>query len=503
MTTNTPNMGAARAHAPRPAEPEALTVNQPTPGTIDQWTVSTGAATRDSVRVDVAAREINAPTGNTPEARALRGLATVRAALDPESLRDLTEHIREVTVLSKLPYHRAREIVEAANLWRVADHARHHTIADLDAIKSPDLPHRATARLMAGDGLGALVEYAAAQSCGESRRVAHAIGQAQPEYRETLAKLRAVVGRILDSHRNRWWDAHTRDYDLKTENGEHSQASIHAVVVTTEIVRAMLAATPQEQAAREFDDEAPKGTTTQLQPGTTLWQPLRLWRGELTKHTPGTLTRGNRRASANGRTFRFPDRLWTDPERRAFQRKARGNGATLVFDCSGSMRLDADDISAVLDAASGATVWAYQHLDNERPSLYLLAQEGARVAALPRDLIPGAGSNGVDAPALRHAAEHHNPADPFIWVSDTHYNGRARGTGDPYLATDLLDILTTTNAINVRTPAEAVTMLERMSRGGHPDPATIPATVAEYALPHWLTPRATWLPAPTRVGSKR
>jgi hypothetical protein len=160
--------------------------------------------------------------------------------------------------------------------------------------------------------------------------------------------------------------------------------------------------------------------------GSDGWVPLRVAKPEL--DIPHSGLAGRRRmATDTGRKIRYPERLYTDPLRRAFVRKTRALGGVVVVDCSGSMGLTQDDLNAIMRSSAGCTVLCYSssmYDDEEKANAWVVARNGRQVRALPQ--FPG--GNGVDGPALVYAATQlrRNGMSPIVWISD----GQVTGKGD-------------------------------------------------------------------------
>jgi hypothetical protein len=133
---------------------------------------------------------------------------------------------------------------------------------------------------------------------------------------------------------------------------------------------------------------------------------------------------GRRRISTNA--GKNPNRIanyYADPQRRIFTRKTRGTNALIVFDVSGSMNLDTDDLDRIMKSSSGATVVAYSSNGDDEPNTHLVAHESRRVRNLPNF----AGGNGIDAPALLWAIKNYRKQNaPVLWITD----GGVTGIGD-------------------------------------------------------------------------
>ena len=133
---------------------------------------------------------------------------------------------------------------------------------------------------------------------------------------------------------------------------------------------------------------------------------------------------GRRRISTNA--GKNPNRIanyYADPQRRIFTRKTRGTNALIVFDVSGSMSLDTDDLDKIMKSSAGATVIAYSSSGYDTPNTHLIAHDSRRV----RDLPNFDGGNGIDGPALLWAIKNYRKQSaPVLWITD----GGVTGIGD-------------------------------------------------------------------------
>ncbi|SVB18823.1 uncharacterized protein METZ01_LOCUS171677, partial [marine metagenome] len=119
------------------------------------------------------------------------------------------------------------------------------------------------------------------------------------------------------------------------------------------------------------------------------WAQLNVKEQNLTRHVPGGL--GKRRIASNmGRNPRRLSRLLTDPQKRIFDRKVKGNGGVVLIDYSGSMSLSEKDVLEIMEAAPGCTVACYSTNDWDRdgkPNLWVLGARGRMTTAIPRSRI--------------------------------------------------------------------------------------------------------------------
>ena len=156
------------------------------------------------------------------------------------------------------------------------------------------------------------------------------------------------------------------------------------------------------------------------------WAQLNVKEQNLTRHVPGGL--GKKRIASNmGRNPRRLSRLLTDPQRRIFDRKIKGNGGVVLIDYSGSMSLEVAEVLEIMDAAPGCTVACYSTNDWDRdgkPNLWVLGARGRMTTAIPRSRI----GNGVDHPALIWAIQQKQRRNaPVVWVTDGGVVGPGQG----------------------------------------------------------------------------
>ena len=159
------------------------------------------------------------------------------------------------------------------------------------------------------------------------------------------------------------------------------------------------------------------------------WAQLNVKEQNLTRHVPGGL--GKKRLASNmGRNPRRIGRMFTDPQRRIFDRKIKGNGGVVLIDYSGSMALKEKDVLDIMEAAPGCTVACYttnsHDLDGE-PNLWVLGARGRMTAVIPN----GRGGNGVAHPALVWAVQQKQRRNaPVVWVTDGGVVGPGQGYKD-------------------------------------------------------------------------
>ena len=123
------------------------------------------------------------------------------------------------------------------------------------------------------------------------------------------------------------------------------------------------------------------------------------------------------RATTSGTVMRYPGRLLSDEQRRAFAQRARTHGGVVVIDQSGSMDLVSEEVRAVVERSPHALVVGYSHRPGDlgaTPNVWLLAERGRVATHCPSGNV----GNGVDGPVLRWALSRRRANEPVIWVTD-------------------------------------------------------------------------------------
>jgi hypothetical protein len=137
--------------------------------------------------------------------------------------------------------------------------------------------------------------------------------------------------------------------------------------------------------------------------------------GAVSRTGAGTVRRS--RATTSGTVLRYPGRLLSDDQRRAFAQRVRRPGGVVVVDQSGSMDLVSEEVRAVVGRSPYALVVGYSHRPGDlgaTPNVWLLAERGRVAARCPSGNV----GNGVDGPVLRWALSRRRESEPVIWVTD-------------------------------------------------------------------------------------
>lgn len=123
------------------------------------------------------------------------------------------------------------------------------------------------------------------------------------------------------------------------------------------------------------------------------------------------------RPSTSGTVLRYPGRLLTDDQRRAFAHQVPRHGGVLVIDQSGSMDVSLDALRAVMADIPHALVIGYSHRPGDRgttANAWVLAERGQLATRNPTGNV----GNGVDLPVLTWAGTKRRAGEAFVWVTD-------------------------------------------------------------------------------------
>ena len=193
------------------------------------------------------------------------------------------------------------------------------------------------------------------------------------------------------------------------------------------------------------------------------WSQLNVKKQNLTRHVPGGL--GKRRIASNmGRNPRRVGRMFTDPQKRIFDRKVKGNGGVVLIDYSGSMALSEKDVLDIMDAAPGCTVACYTTNDFDRDgkaNCWILGERGRMTTAIPESR----GGNGVDHPALVWAVQQKQRRNaPVVWVTDGGVLGPGQGYRDQ-LAMQCIKTVQKSKVLIRNEVSDAVELLHDLATG--------------------------------------
>jgi hypothetical protein len=172
------------------------------------------------------------------------------------------------------------------------------------------------------------------------------------------------------------------------------------------------------------------------------------------------------RASTTGVAMRYPGRLLTDDQRRAFAHQVPRHGGVVVVDQSGSMDVAPDALRALVREAPHALVVGYSHRPGDRgttANAWVLCDRGRLATRSPSGNV----GNGVDGPVLRWALSRRRAGEPFVWVTDGQVTD-SHDYPDPQLTDECAQLVLRYRVRLVRELSDAAHVL----RSNQPTPAS-------------------------------
>ena len=163
-----------------------------------------------------------------------------------------------------------------------------------------------------------------------------------------------------------------------------------------------------------------------------------------------------RRACDVGSVPRNIHRLMTDG--RVFDIKRRAAGGTVLIDASGSMHIDTEQITEMLETAPAAVVAMYSG-SGDKGMLTIIAERGkiATPEAIERQRVTVGAGNIIDEPALAWLAKQ---AEPRLWVCDGIVTGKQDRAADAALTNRIRTIAVRGRIRRADTLAAAVKTLK-------------------------------------------
>ncbi len=180
------------------------------------------------------------------------------------------------------------------------------------------------------------------------------------------------------------------------------------------------------------------------------------------RHRPRSAGVRRVRPSVSGSVMRFPSRLLTDDQRRAFASRSQRHGGVVVIDQSGSMDIEREQLEALVRQAPDSVVVGYSHRPGDtgtQPNAWVLAQRGGVVVEPPSGNV----GNGVDGPILRWAIHRRRAGEPLIWVTDGQVTDSADHP-DEALARECAQLVRSHGIIMVRSINDVAAVLRQRRR---------------------------------------
>jgi len=362
------------------------------------WTVHEGSSMRGSASCNLSERVLEVPFGPGEQARVVRAHELMHARVSPHA-KHLMKALDEVSP-------RALECSEEFRVNTLL--ARLHFDVALLSDGTEKLGGRRLGE--AGEWAEAVCFFVAVLGTGAEKAYLAGIRQSRAPW---LGALRAIGKCALALMGQLTTEAvgATRLNDDGLPGG-YAASTLVLARLLTQSMSARVPTTPEE--LRAFRRSLELGGR---RPATGQFATL-IFDDSLTR-TPCSSGAHVRKArpATTGTVLRFPGRLLTDTQRRAFSQKTAHHGGVVVIDQSGSMDLSPDALRTILHSAPSALIVGYSHRPGDlgtTPNAWLLAQRG-KVATM---CSTGNVGNGVDGPILEWALRHRRANEPVVWVTD-------------------------------------------------------------------------------------
>lgn len=362
------------------------------------WTVTVGSTRRGDASCNLTERVLHVPLGHDATSRVVRAHELMHARVSPH----LREHYGALADMSP-------RALECAEEFRI-----NTLVARLgfDVALLRDGSEKSGGRRLAesGDWSEALCFMLAVLGTGSEKEYLAGVRQLQPTW---MAGMRAVRKRALGVVVA--LSATTLGATRLNEDHLPSGYANVTVVLARLLSQSMVARPPvTPDALRAFrrslepgGRRPATGRFAELVFDESLAMSFRARAGGLRRARPAT----------SGSTMRYPSRLFTDDQKRAFAQRVSVHGGIVIIDQSGSMDLDASALSALLQRAPDALVVGYSHRPGDggaTPNVWILADRGAVAQSCPSGNV----GNGVDGPVLHWALARRRGSEPLIWVTD-------------------------------------------------------------------------------------
>jgi hypothetical protein len=365
------------------------------------WRVEEGQALRGLASCDFTHRVVQVPLGRSGVERIVRAHELMHIRVSPH---DVDTHLmfRDIPAqaLDCAEELRVNELLARSGL----------PVGDL-----ADGSERAAGERLARNGEWERTVYflAAVMGTGAERAFLRGVRAGAPGWTKGLGVLRRRVRALLAG-------CDTAELASTRRVSEEPASAPHGFVAVTVPVAQLLARVAESAVPRTDEDLArlrrSLGPAARRLP-TGQFAQLVFDDGLQYSSAPATRTTRRLRPDVAGVALRFPSRLLTDSNQRAFARPRPDRGGIVVIDQSGSMDVDPGDVEQMTRVCPCATVLGYSHRPgdrSERPNAWLLAHAGRRATTARHGNV----GNGVDGPALAWAAARRRRGDRIIWVTD-------------------------------------------------------------------------------------
>lgn len=430
------------------AMPEFITRNDIEPRA---WSVDEGAPVRGDAWTDMRVAKMRVPFGADETSRVVRAHELMHAKVSPINGVALAEFANAQGL--------SEEAIVSAEEFRVNALLGNQGF-NIDALSDGSESKAGKIIGENGNWNGMIRFMASTAGTKAGADFIRGLKTTSPEFAEQARELQKVINKFFRDKKKRIGVASIADTNL-SKNGL-PRGFENFTVPLAKILESLLKRDGESSEPSEFEsDQLPKvkdlATNKAGMFGRLIEKQI-----PKPKHVDGKL--GRKRIATNiGRNPRRINRMLTDPERRIFDRHAKGKGGIVLIDQSGSMSLSDDDIQNIIAQAPGCVIIGYSHRQGSEdiPNVWVIAERGKVANEIPS----GNGGNGVDGPAIRFAQAKRRNGEPFIWVCDGYVTD---GKGDQYyqnLGEECASLVKRYQIHMVAQVEDAVTALKRVARG--------------------------------------
>ena len=361
------------------------------------WTIHEGSTMRGEASCNLQERILEVPLNTSEQARVVRAHELMHARVSPRA-DYLVRCLDEVSP-------RALECAEELRVNTLIDRLGFDVATLCDGTEN-----RGARRLAESGQWGeALCFLMAVLGTGAERDFFGGIRQGAPTWLPALRNLRKRALEIFSLDTRALGATHLDDAGLPS--GYASSTLVLARLLTQSAV-ARVPTSAEE--LRAFRRSLAVGGR---RPATGVFAPLVMDEATFLERSPRGQRDRSWRASTTGTSMRYPGRLLTDDQRRAFAHQVPRHGGVVIVDQSGSMDIEPDALRALVREAPHALVVGYSHRPGDRGSTanaWVLCERGRLATRTPSGNV----GNGVDGPVLRWAASRRRADEPFVWVTD-------------------------------------------------------------------------------------
>lgn len=362
------------------------------------WQVHRGSTLRGEASCNLTERILEVPLGSDERSRVVRAHELMHARVSPHGL-------AWATLFGDL----SPRALECAEEFRV------NTLLariGFDVALLRDGSEKAGGRRLAETGAWeeAVCFLLAVLGTGGEREYLSGIRSGNPSWLPALRAVRKRCLHVIESCSTVVLGSTQRD-DRGVPKGYAQSTEVLARLLS----QSMAARVPRDaDELRQFRRSLEPGGR---RPPTGRFAPLCFAEGRESRRRPRSYGVRHESASNTGPVMRYPSRLLTDPQQRAFARTSSRHGGIVIIDQSGSMDIDERELAVLLRRAPNALVVGYSHRPGDggaTVNAWVLASRGVVSITCPSGNV----GNGVDGPILRWAIEERRGREPVVWVTD-------------------------------------------------------------------------------------